>query len=208
MLIKWLLSLIGRYNEVGTEGIMPEEIKFNEQKSTEAASLLLHLKGGRSDYWWIIKLLYLIDRESLKRWERPVTYDLYESLPYGPVAMSIYNIIKKNLPSQFWKRYIVTLPKEAEVMLTGRPAKIRKLSKAELDLINEIFKEFGSLSGKELVEYTHTLPEWRNPKDSGEKALPLPIQEILTVLDYSSEEIDRITSEIKEEETIDAILGE
>lgn len=203
--MKWLLSLIRRYNGVGTEGIMPEEIKFNEQKSTEAASLLLHLKGGRADFWWIIKMLYLIDREAFKRWERPITYDFYKSLPYGPVVMSIYNIIKKNLPSLFWKRYIVTLPKESEVMLTGSPAKIRKLSKAEIDLINELYKEFGNRSGKELVKYTHTLPEWRDPHDGA--AIPIELPDLLTVLDYKPDEIERITSEINQEKSLDAIIG-
>ncbi len=183
---------------------MPEETKFNEKKATEAASLLLHLKGGRSDYWWIIKMLYLIDREAFKRWERPITYDFYESLPYGPVVMTIYNIIKKNLPSLFWKHYIVTLPKRSEVMLNGSPAPIRKLSKAEIDLINEIFKEFGEYTGEELVEYTHQLPEWHDPNNS---AIPIQLPDLLTVLDYKPEEIERITSEIKEEEALDAILG-
>ena len=183
---------------------MPGVLKFNEQKSTEAASLLLNLKGGRSDYWWIIKMLYLVDREALKRWERPITYDSYVSLPYGPVVISIYNIVKKNLPSPLWKQYIITLPGAKEVMLNGSPAKIRKLSKAEVDLINQIFKEFGGLSGPELVEYTHTLPEWHNPHGS---AFPINLSELLKVLEYKQEDIKRIESELREEEVIDSVLG-
>src|SRR5688500_1489479 len=103
---------------------MSDKLKFNERKSTEAASLLLHLKGGRADYWWIIKMLYIMEREAFKKWERPITYDFYQSLPYGPVVMSIYNIIKRNLPSTIWDRYILTLPKQSEVMLNGSPAPI------------------------------------------------------------------------------------
>ena len=189
---------------LGIGDIMPDKLKFNEHKSTEAASLLLCLKGGRSDYWWIIKMLYLVDREAFKRWERPITYDYYESLPYGPVVMSIYNIIKKNIPSPFWKQFILTLPKNNEVMLGGSPAKIRKLSKAEVDLINEVFKEFGGYTGPELVEYTHTLPEWHDPHGSSS---PIELPDLLKVLDYKPEEISRITSQIKQEEILDAVLG-
>lgn len=204
--MKWLLSLIRRYNGVGVEGIMPEKLTFNEQKATEAASLLLHLKGGRSDYWWIIKMLYLVDREAFKKWERPITYDFYESLPYGPVAMSVYNIIKKNTPSPFWKRFIVTLPKRAEVMLNGTPAPIKKMSKAEVDLITSVFREFGSLDGDQLVEYTHTLPEWKDPKKTG-SITPINISDLLSVLNYNPEEIERIQSELKQEEILNAVLG-
>ncbi len=183
---------------------MPNILKFNEQKSTEAATLLLRLKGGRSDYWWIIKMLYLIDREAFKRWERPITYDYYESLPYGPVVMSIYNIIKKNIPSPFWKQFILTLPKYGEVMLSGSPAIIRKLSKAEVDLINELFEEIGGLTGIELVDYTHTLPEWHDPHG---KSSPIKLEDLLKVLDYKPEEINRIISQIKHEEILDSVLG-
>lgn len=186
---------------------MTEKLKFNEQKSTEAASLLLHLKGGRTDFWWIIKMLYLVDREAFIRWERPVTNDFYESLPYGPVGMSIYNIIKKNISSPFWKRFIVTLPKESEVMLNGTPAPIKKLSKAEVDLITEVFKEFGSLDGGQLVEYTHTLPEWKDPQKTGSIS-PINISDLLEVLKYSPQEIDRIEFELKQEEILNSVLGE
>lgn len=185
---------------------MALQIKFNEQKSTEAASLLLHLKGGRSDYWWIIKMLYLVDREAFSKWERPITNDFYESLPYGPVTMSIYNIIKKNIPSQFWKRFIVTLPKKAEVMLNGTPAPIKKLSKAEVDLINSVFKDFGAFTGDQLVEYTHTLPEWKDPRKTGANS-PINVTDLLGVLNYSPEDIGRIEIEIKQEEMLNAMLG-
>jgi uncharacterized phage-associated protein len=185
---------------------MPTDIKFNEQKSTEAASLLLYLKGGRSDFWWIIKMLYLVDREAYRRWERPITYDYYRSLQYGPVVMSIYNIIKKNIPSPFWKQFIVTLPKESGVMLNGTPAPIKKLSKAEVDLINSVFQEKGALDGDQLVEFTHTLPEWKDPRKTGSTS-PINISDLLGVLDYSSEEVNRIEFELKQEESLDAILG-
>jgi len=186
---------------------MPEQTRFNEKKSTEAATLLLKLKGGRSDYWWIIKMLYLVDREAFKRWERPVTYDIYGSLQYGPVVMSIYNIIKKNISSPFWKSYIVTLPKESEVMLNGSPAPVKKLSRAEVELINLVFEEFGGMTGDQLVEYTHTLPEWKDPRVTGLTS-PINISDLLSVLSYDSEDIKRIEFEIEQEEALNAILGE
>lgn len=186
---------------------MTTELKFNERKATEAASMLLKLKGGRSDYWWIIKMLYLVDREAFQEWERPITNDLYESWKYGPVPKSIYNIINKNNQSPFWKTYIVTLSKNSEVMLTGSPAPIKKLSKAETDLIKSVFDKFGQLDGKQLVEYTHTLPEWKDPKKVG-SITPIETADLLSVLDYSSDDIERISLEIEDEEELNRILGD
>ena len=185
---------------------MIERTKFNEQRSTETATKLLHLKGGRSDFWWIIKMLYLVDREAYLRWERPITYDHYRSLPFGPVSISIYNIIIRRIPSTVWKQYILTLPGQKEVMLNGSPAPIRKLSKADEEIIEDVFAKYGSMSGGELVDYTHTLPEWKDPKVVG-KVTPINLLDLLGALEYDRAEISRITAEIAQEEVLDSILG-
>jgi uncharacterized phage-associated protein len=184
---------------------MAYEPKLNEQKATEAASLLLSMqKGGRADYLWLIKMLFFIDRAAFSKWERPITYDLYVSMPHGPVASTIYNLIMKNLPSNIWKMYIVTLPKNYEVMLNGSPARIKKLSMAEVTLIREIYQEIGHHTGFELEAISHHLPEWHDPNGS---SIPINLDELLSVLEYDQEDIKRIQIELEEEAQLDALPG-
>jgi len=183
---------------------MPKNTTFNEKKSTEAASLLLRLKGGRVDYLWLIKMLYFVDREAFRRWERPVTEDFYVSMPHGPVVSTIYDMIMKNRPSLFWKGFIVTLPKSFEVMLNGSPAPLKKLSEAEAGLIEEIYAEVGHHTGFELEAISHHLPEWHDPNGS---SIPIKLDELLTVLGFTPEDVKRIASELREEAEIDALLG-
>ena len=184
---------------------MAIKLKFNEKKATEAASLLLSMQhGGRSDYLWLIKMLYFIDREAIKRWERPITTDFYVSMPHGPVVSTIYDIIMKNKPPLFWKGFIVTLPKSFEVMLNGTPAPIKKLSEAEVELIREIHNELGQYKGFELEAISHHLPEWHDPNGS---SIPIEWDELLTVLGFSLEDIKRIKAELEEETEIDELIG-
>ena len=42
-------------------------MKFNEKKTTQAASRFLTLAQGQMNYMMLIKLLYLIDREALMK---------------------------------------------------------------------------------------------------------------------------------------------
>jgi hypothetical protein len=44
-------------------------------------------------YLKLIKLLYIVDREALLRWGRPVTTDRHVSMPKGPVVSQIYDLI-------------------------------------------------------------------------------------------------------------------
>ncbi len=184
--------------------------KFNEQKATEAASILLDLKGGRVAYIWLLKMLYIIDREAFSRWERPITYDNYRSLDKGPVPMTIYNLITGRVDGIMWKKVILTFPKksyhEYEVTLSSVTLpKIRYLSQSEVDLIHEKFKEYKSLDRWSLVELTHHFPEWNDPK--GGPSTPIELDKLLKELSFSDVDIHRITREIREEATLDEILG-
>lgn len=71
-------------------------LRFNERRATEAAAKFLKLRGGRMSYLKLIKLLYLLDREALLRWGRPVTTDRYVSMDNGPVVSRIYDLIRRS----------------------------------------------------------------------------------------------------------------
>src|ERR1051326_1095100 len=84
-------------------------LRFNERRATEAAARFLKLCGGWMSYLKLIKLLYLLDREALLRWGRPVTTDRYVSMDNGPVVSRIYSLIREEpVPGvdPFWRNYI------------------------------------------------------------------------------------------------------
>lgn len=64
-------------------------LRFNDRKATQAAALLLQLRGGKMSYMKLIKLLYLADREALLQWGRPITTDRYVSMNRDPVLSRI-----------------------------------------------------------------------------------------------------------------------
>lgn len=183
---------------------MPYQPKFNEQKATEAASMLISLNGGSINYMSLIKLLYFIDREALNRWERPITYDVYKSLPHGPIVNTIYNLIMGKLPSVLWKEYIHTIKSNYDVVLTGSPPKTRKMSKIECDLIKEIYSKYGHFGPFELEAISHTLPEWQDPDGS---SLPLELVDLLKALNFHPDDVLRVESEIMEEQLLDEVLS-
>ena len=88
--------------------------------------------------------------------------------------------------------------------MNGTPAPHRKLSTAEVELIKEMYEKYGNLSGKELEELSHHLPEWSDPKGS---SIPIPLPKLLSVLEYSEEDIERIESELEQEAELNALFG-
>jgi uncharacterized phage-associated protein len=179
--------------------------KFREEKATQLAALLLQMRGGRMSYLKLIKLMYLIDRESLLRWGRPVTFDHFVSMNNGTVLSQTYELImggNRLGVDEIWRRFI-SAPQGYEVALEQVP-EFDELSKVEVGLIEEVFQKFGRMSRWELVEHTHTLPEWTNPNGS---SLPIDYKQVLKAGNKSEQEIFEILSDLEEAALFEHVLS-
>jgi uncharacterized phage-associated protein len=172
------------------------KLQFNEAKAAQAAGRLLKLRGGQMSYMKLIKLLYLVDREALLRWGRPVTTDQYVSMDRGPVVSKIYDLItdepKPDAPSVWYS--LISIPERFSVSLTQDPPPSDELSVAEERLIDEVFSEYGRMSRWELVEMSHTLPEWKNPEGS---SIPLSYEDILRAAKKPEDEVRETMQELE-----------
>lgn len=170
---------------------------FNELKSAQAASLLISLHGGKLNYMVLIKLLYLADRQTLLEHGYTITGDSFVSMPRGPVLSGIYDLItvgryKKITP---WFRYI-SEPKNYEVKLAEHaPSKKDELSKYETQLLEEIYRRYGSMDKWALVDLMHRLPEWEDPKGS---SISIDPQTILRLEGIAPEKIEQYISHAEE----------
>jgi len=179
--------------------------RFNEIKTTEAAVVILSLAGGRMSYMKLLKLLYLADRLAYLRWERAITNDHYISMDRGQVPSTTYDLIKEmtNEGKSIWE---ATFAKEGyEIESRGDHPEILKLSPAEVDVLEEIYGEYGTLDQFELGEITHNLPEYTEPEPGSMVRTPWNI--FFRALEYNVEDTERIMTELNDEAIIDAMFG-
>lgn len=185
--------------------------KFNIQKTTDTVCLILSLNNNFINYMKLLKLLYLIDREALNRWERPVSGDRFCSMDRGPVLSKVYDLIKDldrfstifvKRGKEYWfdhigkkTRYDVCLIKNSDYLT---------LSKNEIKLIQEINAKFKDFSEWEMVKYCHkNIDEWEDPKGS---SAPIMVENIFKVLHRTTEEIEEIKDEIENINYVDSVL--
>lgn len=169
---------------------------FREAKTTQAAARLLTLRGGEMNYMKLIKLLYIVEREALLRWGRPVTADRCVSLRHGPVLSQTLNLINEGPTphaESVWVRHI-SQPADYAVRLLA-PTDNDELSVAELALIEEVFARHGKMNRWDLVEHVHTFPEWQDPDGS---ALPISYHDILKAGGKTEAEIAAVLEDIEE----------
>jgi len=172
-------------------------MRFDEKKVTEAAAFLLELRGGCMHYIKLLKLLYIADRQAFSEWGLPISNDNYVSMDNGPVLSQTYNLIKDG--GRFWSEYISAPFGDYEVQLSTSLQKKRKLSPAEEEILTKVFAEYGRQNRWKIVDFMHTLPEWKNP---GGSSIPISIDEILQALHEPEENIQAIIAEINQERKI------
>jgi len=169
--------------------------KYREDKATQVAAKFLELRGGRMHYLKLIKLLYLADREALIRWRRPITYDTYVAMSYGPVVSQTFDVLQGNiLLDGIWKKHISPPMGDYEVQIKRAPG-TSSLSKAEEELIAEIFDQYGHMNSFKLCDITHNFPEWNDPKGS---STPISYKDILSGADMTDIEVQSIIDEIEQ----------
>lgn len=171
---------------------------YNEIKATQVACLLLKLNGGAMDYAKCIKLLYSIEKEALNRWMRPVIYDDLYSMPYGQVVSKTLDKAEyqEQKVKSFWGEHLENYDRR-NIRLIKECGK-GKLSRAEINLIEEIYKENKDKTAEQLFDEHHNpslFPEWKDPHGSSKKTT---YAELLRVLGKNKKEIEEFEADLDE----------
>lgn len=131
------------------------------EKIIETLLYITHKKPGRDQYQ-IVKLFYLSDRKHFNRFGRPITYEIYFALDYGPVASTALDLIKSSKLA-LRKAKINSLPVRIEkkdniyfLMEPMRSINYDLFSTSDLLVLDEVISEFGEKSFGELYNLTHS----------------------------------------------------
>ena len=152
----------------------------------------------------LIKLLYLSERLSYQEYGYPISGDHLVSMDHGPVLSRTYDHIKgarKSTP-RGWDTWIAD---QADYMVSltesGRQADFDELSESDVEVLDSVWQEYGHLGRWDLVNLTHTLPEWEDPNGT---SIPIPPQKLLASLGYSPEAIEHMLQQLKHQRAFDS----
>ena len=171
------------------------------------AAFLLR-RRGRMNYLKLMKLLYLADRESMKRHGEPISGDRYVSMDHGPVLSQTLNLINGAVRFQDdgWNHWIKDKA-DYEVSLRRKVSRdaLDELSDADLDVLDDTYTKFGRMDKWELRDYTHRYcPEWTNPQGS---SIPIEYVDIFKALGRRPAQARKLAARIRQEHRIDRVFA-
>lgn len=184
-----------------------KEMAFNEEKATALAVFFLDREGGKMEDLKLMKLMYLSERESLRRTGSSITGDLFYSMKNGPVLSHTLDIMSPRDQADLasiWRRHI-SVPSEFWLKIVERLDPTGYLSEAEVGIASDVWTTHGRKSKWELVDLVHTFEEWVDPLGSSR---PIMLQDIFKGLGLNQDLIESRLAELRTRDRFDDLIEE
>jgi uncharacterized phage-associated protein len=180
--------------------------RFSTRKTLQAAGVLLRLSRDRMSLLRLLKLLYIADREHLRKSQRPIVGTRPIAMKNGPLHSEVYNLIKgEHLDEPLWSEFIRR--EGYEVELEKDPGR-SELSAAEVRTLTDTFERYLSFDEWDLVEITHDFPEWikNYPDESENISRTIPFVDLLDAVGLQDHK-QAILDDLREEAAMDRLFS-
>lgn len=128
----------------------------------------------------LIKLIYLSDREFIRKYGDPITWDEYYSLPHGPVCSAALNCINKVIYKEVTDGYFLMNGNFLVPVSRLEERDLDELSRAEIEVMASVWMVHGHLSASQLRNYSHEhCPEYTEIENG---RIPIEYEAILNAL--------------------------
>jgi len=181
-------------------------MSFDAEKAAHMSAYLLFQAGGTMKHMKLIKLLYLAEREGLRRCGWFMSNDVLFSLPHGLILYDTLNLINRDIDnSETWNQliserkpdYTVSLERDIEL------EELDELSIADVEVLEDTWQKFGAKDEFWLSEYMQNpenCPEWENP---GKSSKPVSLNTVLISVGFSPEDARGILERMRDYGYID-----
>ena len=157
-------------------------LRLDTEKAIQAVGVLLRCDGKRASRLRLLKLLYIADRISLEKTGSPMLGSKVVAMRHGPVHSAVFDLIKGvHIDEPVWSRYFRNVGRD--VVLEEEP-EVGKLSRYEIELLNQVVDQRINLDDWDVVEETHGFEEWQKsyPDPSENTSRPIPLEFLIAAV--------------------------
>lgn len=165
----------------------------NKKKILEVVLFLIELAQSEHvqiTQYEIVKSIFIADFFHLKKYGRPVSFDNYAAMPFGPVPSEAYDMLKPAYDGSdisdkwpLWERskYPQGGPRAYAFHDISRPPNKRKISQTDILELIEAFHLVKRLGFAGVYDWTHDLPAYKDAWSSRDNRRSMPMEYSLLV---------------------------
>ncbi len=180
--------------------------RLDVEKAIQAVGVLLRREGKRATRLRLLKLLYIADRESLKKTGSTILGSKIVAMRHGPLHSEILDLIRGNhIQEPAWSRYFHNVG--VNVLLDVEP-ETGKLSRYEIELLISVVDARIALDDYDLAVETHGFEEWlkvyTDPEVNTSRSIPMEL-----LIDSVGRSTDKaaILQDMKDSEAFDHLFA-
>lgn len=185
---------------------MTSPFHFRYGKAAQAvASLLRREPHKRMNYYRLLKLLYIADRQSVIETGRPIIGGRLIAMKRGPLHSATLDLMQgKDTAAVEWAKYFRT--DHYEVEMVADPGN-GDLSKREIGLLNRVRDEHEREDEWQVGEFTHHFSEFLQHQPTGDRSVnTIPFSDLLAAVGRS-QDAAAIEQDAREKAIFDRTFG-
>ncbi len=180
--------------------------RLDVAKAIQAVGVLLRREGKRSSRLRLLKLLYIADRLSLEKTGCQILGSRIVAMKHGPLHSEVLDLINgEHVHTPQWSHYFQNVGRD--VVLAAEP-KIGRLSRYEIELLNQVVDSHANCSDWDIAEETHSFAEWQkvysDPNENTSRPIPIEL-----LIDGAGRGADKaaILQDMKDSEVFDSVFA-
>ena len=171
---------------------------YREDKATAMAVRFLQLAPRHKlNDLMLMKLMVIAERECMAQTTSLITGAHFASMQNGPVLSEVLDSMKRKTPSYFWNHFVGFVEWGGQgtasnhCVLKNDLDVTEYLSEFETELLGNVWKEHKRKTKWELVDITHTFPEWDKTCAETKSSSPIPYESVFEKGLHESSEVAR-----------------
>lgn len=181
--------------------------RLDVEKAIQAVGVLLRKEGKKASRLRILKLLYIADRTALEKTGSFVLGSRFVAMKHGPLHSELLDLINgEHIAEAAWSRHFRNSGKD--VVLEGDEPDIGRLSRHEIQLLNEIVDARSNLNDWEVADETHQFEEWINnyPVRTENTSRPIPVEDLIEATGRNKDK-ESILQDLRDSDVFDKFFA-
>ena len=186
---------------------------FTPTKLAQVATFFAAKEGAPISVLKLVKLMYLADRESMRRHGYPISFDIMVSMPQGPVlsqTLDLINGFEEGAKQSAWDYWISGRENHAvELRRSFERKDLDEINNVDLQVLDSVWAKFGDMDQWQLRDYTHDkCSEWRDPVNSGSRSMPIDEIDVFRAVGIEEKEALELAKEVRAERSLDIAFSQ